>query len=457
MRMHPGKMMLAVWVLVVAAYVILPFRSVEREFTFAGIASLALFIAFFVAGTLVPGRGRVPAAGDAAGAGAFCDASRAERMLMVVCGATVVFLLLDIRGKSIFDLALTYELRSEAADALLNAEASQSSTWFQLAFLLYPAGYVFAVVHVLFARRLSGLRLAAFGLLPVGLATLSMGGRVPIFYWALCAFLAWRVRRRRLAGGHPLLSPLSPLQRGGIALGATAFIAAMTYYFAVVFFVRAEVAGGASEMFDLAESRWGIAFDGALSGPIFALFGPDGAYLLFVFVWYLVQGLVMSTYLFTAYDGPLQFGIYGIDLMSALMRRTSPELVASGFESLLSLNVMGFLPSAFGSLYVDLWYFGVFVCFVWGMLAALVHRRIRAGADERWLVFGPIVTLGIVFSIINTPIGFTNGLVTHFWLLAAFLLLRCHAAPAVAAQTARPSAPAPQGVPPAARPAGAAA
>jgi hypothetical protein len=39
-------------------------------------------------------------------------------------------------------------------------------------------------------------------------------------------------------------------------------------------------------------------------------------------------------------------------------------------------------------------------------------------------VVGPFVTLGLVFSLINTPLGFTNGLVTHAWLLAAFMLLR---------------------------------
>lgn len=433
MRMHPGKLMLAVWGLLVVAYVVLPFRSVEREFNLLGIASLAIFITAFVFGTLVPGRRRNPAHPSQRLRGVFCDASRAERVLMLVSGAAVLFLLLDIRGKSIFDLALSYELRSEAADALLNAEASQSSTWFQLAFLLYPAGYVYAVVHVLFAERLSGMRLAIFGLLPVGLATLAMGGRVPLLYWALCAFLAWRVRRHRLVAGHPLLLPLSPMQRRGMVSGVSVFVAAMTYYFAVVFFVRAQVAGGAAEMFELAESRWGIAFDGALSGPIFAVLGPDGAYLLFVFVWYLVQGLVMSTFLLSAYDGPMQFGIYGVDLVSAVMRRASPELVASGFADLLSMNVLGFLPSAFGSLYVDLRYFGVLVCFAWGMLAALVHRRIRAGNDERWLVFGPIVTLGILFSVINTPIGFTNGLMTHFWLFVAFLLLRRRPAATVVA------------------------
>ena len=40
------------------------------------------------------------------------------------------------------------------------------------------------------------------------------------------------------------------------------------------------------------------------------------------------------------------------------------------------------------------------------------------------LIFGPFVTMGILFSVINTPIGFSNGLVTHLWVLIAFMSAR---------------------------------
>ena len=54
------------------------------------------------------------------------------------------------------------------------------------------------------------------------------------------------------------------------------------------------------------------------------------------------------------------------------------------------------------------------------------------------------VTMGILFSFINTPIGFANGLVTHLWLLVAFVAARQCAhikasrAPALAATTSAP-------------------
>ena len=77
----------------------------------------------------------------------------------------------------------------------------------------------------------------------------------------------------------------------------------------------------------------------------------------------------MSTYLFSAYDGPLQMGIYGVDLVSALMRRFDPLRVADGFNSLFSLGTYGFLPSAWGSLYVDFGLFGIVFCVFWGYFA----------------------------------------------------------------------------------------
>jgi hypothetical protein len=251
-----------------------------------------------------------------------------------------------------------------------------------------------------------------------------MGGRVPIFYVMLVVWLSLRERRK----SRPTTAPVGGVsnQRGrwkvrlvwGLAGGA------MFAYFATVFIIRAEVAGGAAGMFDVAEERWGIAFDGPLSPFIFGVFGESATYLIFVFIWYLVQGLVMSNIIFSEYDGPMQFGVYGLDLMSAVMRRVDPNGVAAGFDALKALGTYGFLPSAWGSLYVDLGLFGLLPALLWGMFAALAYRRIVVQGSSKWLVVGPFVTLGIVFSVINTPLGFTNGLVTHAWLLVAFMLLR---------------------------------
>jgi hypothetical protein len=143
--------------------------------------------------------------------------------------------------------------------------------------------------------------------------------------------------------------------------------------------------------------------------------------MIFIFVWYLVQGLVMSNAIFTSYNGGMLLGGYGIDLAAALLRRVNGNFIADGYAVLLQMNTYGFLPSAFGSLYVDLKFFGLIPCLIWGWLAGKVYGQVKRGQDPRWLLIVPFVTVGIFFSLINTPIGFSNGFVTHLWLVAAFL------------------------------------
>ena len=128
----------------------------------------------------------------------------------------------------------------------------------------------------------------------------------------------------------------------------------------------------------------------------------------------------MSNVLFTEYTTPAQLGIYGVDLVAAVMRRLDGNRVADGFAALLNLNTYGFLPSAFGSLYVDFLLLGIFVAGLWGWLAGVVYRNVKRARDPRWLLIAPFISLGIFFSLINTPIGFSNGLMTHFWMLVAF-------------------------------------
>lgn len=414
--------MLGVWGLCVAAYVLLPYQLLERQITSQGLVIQAVFIAAFVVGTLmVPTNSRH--ATSLFSPATRISASNAEAWLMAASMLATVFFLLDAKDKDLFDLAVAYELRSETADALLKGEASNSSFWFQIAFLLYPASYVYTAIHTLYARRVQAWKLVVFGLLPIALATVDMGGRVPIFYAVIVAWLSLRERKKV---GHPKqqVAQVSNRRKWMTRLIWFVALAALFQYFAAVFMTRAATVGGSMQMFEVAEQRWGVGFHGPMSDTMLSVFGEDMTYLIFIFVWYLVQGFVMSNYLFSAYDGPLQMGIYGVDLMSALMRRLDPQRVAEGFDSLLTQGTYGFLPSAWGSLYVDFGFFAIIFCVLWGMFTALCYRRIVVQRKTDWLLIGPFASIGIVFSIINTPLGFTNGFVTHGWLLLAFLLLR---------------------------------
>ncbi len=420
MSQHPAKTMLWVWGLCVATFLALPFQLLGRELTVQGLATLILFITAYLAGTLM-----VPARRHASliAPPTRVNAGKAEACLMVACALATLLLTLDARGKDLFDLAAAYELRSGSADALMKGEPSSSSVWFQIAFLLYPAGYVYIAVHALYASRLHVWKLVVFGFSPIALATVSMGGRTPIFYATLVAWLA--LRERHKAGQfRPQQTCVSGQRKWLPRLALLLVMAVLLQYFSAVFMTRAAAVGGAMGMFEVAEQRWGVGFRGPLSATIFAVFGEDVSYLIFVFFWYLVQGFVISNYLFSGYEGPLQMGVYGIDLMSALVRRLDPQRLAEGFDSLLTLGTYGFLPSAWGSLYVDFGLIALVLCAIWGAFNALCYRRIVAQRRTDWLVIGPFVSLGIVFSVINTPLGFTNGFVTHSWLFIAFSLLR---------------------------------
>jgi hypothetical protein len=250
-----------------------------------------------------------------------------------------------------------------------------------------------------------------------------MGGRMPLLYIVIVAWLALK-ERKKVGHINFLNAPGQSRNNWYTRLIWILAVSVMFQYFATVFMIRASFVGGHMEMFDLAEQNWGIGFRGSFSSFIFAIFGENITYLIFIFSWYVVQGFVMSNYLFSAYEGPMQLGVYGLDLMSALMRRLDPLLVADGFDSLLTLGTYGFFPSAWGSLYVDFGFFALVFCAIWGVFSGLCYRRIVVQKRVDWLLIGPFVTTGILFSSINTPLGFSNGLVTYIWLLLAFALLK---------------------------------
>jgi hypothetical protein len=420
MNRHPAVTMFLVWGLCIVAFGLLPFQLLERELTVQGAVIMVVFVAAYTVGTLlVPARKHNSLISEPIR----IDASNAEALLMVASGLATVFFVLDASDKNLFDLAVAYELRSVTADALLKGETSNSSVWFQLAFLIYPAGYVYTAVHGLYAHKLQTWKIAIFGFLPIVLATVGMGGRMPIFYAVLVAWIVFK-ERKKYVNFYPQ-HPKIPVRRKWIVrLIWFCVLIGLFQYFAAVFMVRAALVGGSIEMFQVAEQRWGVGFRGPMSSTIFSMFGEDFTYLIFIFIWYLVQGVVMSNVLFTTYEGPLQMGTYGIDLMSAIMRRIDPQRVAEGFDSLLMLGTYGFFPSAWGSLYVDFGLFSLLFCIIWGVFSVLCYRRIVVQCRMDWLLVGPFVTIGILFSIINTPMGFTNGFVTHAWLLFAFLLLK---------------------------------
>lgn len=410
--------MAKVWIACIIILAILPYHLIDKHITLHGLLILLLFIGSFCIGAV-----SIASKITTLHSPSRIDFSATERMLATAGIITVVAMIFDIRDKNVFDLSEAYDLRSDQASALLEGGASASTLGFQIGFLTYPAAYVYLVRAIIFDRQLNIPRIVAFGVLPILITTVAMGGRSPLLYAILISLFSLGSRRLFMRSQycenlkHRRPRFLVPLIICAILVGAM-------YYFIAVFFTRAEGLGGASGMFLVAEQLWGVGFQGHGADLMRQILGDGVTYIIFVFGWYIVQGLVMASYIFDNYEGPVQFGVYGIDLISAVVRRVDGLLVARNFDSLQQLGTYGFFPSAFGSLYVDLWYFGISACAIWGALAGLVYQQIKCGRDSRWLLCAPFVTSGIVFSFINTPIGFSNGLVTHMWFIAAFLTAR---------------------------------
>lgn len=432
--------MVMVWAACMGLFYILPFQLENRFMTLYGFMILALFIAVFCAGAL---SASLPMAQRPLPPGTTVDFRLADRALMLAASIAILAALADTAGRNVFDLAASYEIRSDRAGDLMAGRGSDSTIWFQLAFVTYPAGYVYIVREVAFRLRPVPWKIGVFGLLPVALASLAMGGRAPLFYALLMLVYGFALRRQlfppkpaatrrpappagwRPGMPRPTLRSKTPFRLNAPAKAAIGVLGlAMLVYFVQVFSARADVAGGIDAMFGVAGGQWGVNFNGRGSDVFFSLLGPDATYMVFVFVWYWIQGYVMSNAVFSTYDGPALLGVYGIDLISALMRRLNGQFVADGYSHLGAINVYGFLPSAFGALYVDLKFFGLLVSGGWGWLTGLVYRRVKQGVDPRWLLAVPFVTLGIAFSTIGTPIGFSNGLVTHFWMVLTLVLSR---------------------------------
>lgn len=421
MRYHPAILMLMVWIGAFSVFFILPFHLTHREFTGEGIAVLFMFVGAFCLGALAksPILPRFRPSRQLR-----LGFARMDVLTKTLSAIACAVFLLEIFRNGALDLGAAYAQRSSQSQALLHGGVSQSSLLFKVGFLSYPASYVYIVRKIIFDQRIKYASISLFGLLPGVLAAVAMGGRSPLLITLAYTFVAYLMRRgyskQDVLIQKPQFVQLNPF----VLIGAALLFIVAFYYFVSVFVARSLASGGPAAMMEAVGSLWGVTFSGPLADAMNSVLGPGTTYLIFAFVWYLIQGIVMSNTLFAQYYGDSLLGAYGIDLFSAVMRRVDPPGLAQQFNYLLKLDTYGFLPSAYGTLFVDYGYAGLLVAVAWGWLSSLVYARVQRGFDPRWRLFAPFVVVGIVFSLINTPLGFANGFVTHIWLIIGFLLIR---------------------------------
>lgn len=417
MKFHPSLMMLGVWLFAASAFIVLPFELTHRTLHIDGLLLLMAFIAAFVFGGLLaiiysPKR-------------EFSNLSNIEMgkadLVVQVAAAIGLFAMgyETIRGSGL-NLENSFEVRSEQASAILGGIPSQSSSIFKIGFLFYPASYVYLVRSITLDVKPKWLIIAFLGIMPSVLASLAMGGRMPLLAAIIYSVLAYRSRRMI---GSRVTTKLKynkiniKTKIFSVILGMIAFS-----YFINVFLVRADAMGGAHYILNHAATTWGATFSNAGANLLNSVFGEAATALFFIFSWYLVQGILMSSTLFVQYEGSALLGVYGVDIFTAIARRVDPIWVSRNFNYMLDLEIYGFYPSAFGTLYVDFGYWGLAASLFWGWFCAFTYRKVRRGRDIRWIMVAPFITFGIIVSLVNTPFGFSNGLLTHIWLVIAFLL-----------------------------------
>jgi oligosaccharide repeat unit polymerase len=418
---HPGILMLKVWSIAFFVLLILPFTLTSREIIWEGVVVLFCFLSAFCLGSISKSYSTKKLVDQLVVNVSF----RKVDLLLITLGLiSICVFIIEIIQSGSLSLFSAYESRSSQAQALLHGELSNSSIWFKIGFLTYPASYIYIVRELVFKSNLKVSRIILFGVLPGVLAAVAMGGRSPLFNVFAYFFIAHAMRRRlKFTYVQIGLWKNSDLGLFPKLLLTTGAIVAVIYGINV-FVERASGQGGLDVMFDAVDALWGVTFSGPSFEVAAEIFGLAPLFIIFAMTWYFVQGLIMSPAILANYDGPMLLGVYGIDLVSALARRISPEQTAKNFNYLLDMGTYGFFPSAFGSLYVDFSYGGILIVFLWGAFAGMVYGRFRQGVDPRWRLIMPFVIFGIFISLINTPLGFSNGFVTYAWLFVVFVLIK---------------------------------
>jgi len=418
MKWHPASLMIRTWAVCFAVFLILPFDLVYRSLSLYGFMILGLFLAAFCIGSLLKTPVLVQRHAEWID---LPDFKKADLVIAVVAIIAIAAQVIELRAGAGFDLQAAYDIRNERSIGFINGTQSGSSLAFQIGLLTSPIGYIALAKELIFYEKTRWFRLALFGLGPLVTSALALGGRGPLLFAIVISVLALITRRFISRQHKPKREKRSSSTVALIIGGIVVFLISMNY-FIEVFIVRAGGADATGVALQTVGEIWGVQLSGERAEFMVRVFGAGTSYLIFVFSWYLIQGMVICNEVFTSYDGPSMLGLYGNEIALAVARRLNSELVVDGFLGLNRLNAYGFVTSAFGTLYVDFWFFGIVVSGIWGYIAGIVYKMSRTSSDGRWLLVVPFFVQGIVFSLINTPIGLSNGFVTYFWLTAIFVL-----------------------------------
>ncbi len=414
----PHKLMFLVWFSSLFLLIMLPFQLLDREVSAYGIIIFLFFLLSFFFGTISNKKKSFIYTKS------IVFKKKAYRLISLVSFLSLVCLLIDFDFSNLNLVSIAQE-REGISISLLTGGLSNSSIAFKIAFLTYPSAYVLIALSIIYSKKINYLPLFCFGYLPVILSTVVMGGRNPLFFAMAITFFSIKIRSNyseELNVYKPKSNKLS-FKQTFVKFMVLSFIVIAIFYFINVFFSRAELAGGTSSMFALAESKWGVGFNGYGSKFFYDLFGEKISFLIFITSWYIVQGTIMSLTIFENFNGSAHLGSYGIELVTALFRRIDSYTIFENYDLLNEFNVVGFYPSVFGSLFVDFKFIGIFIIFLWGKWCGSVYNNVKKNKLNSMLLY-PFMCTGILLSFVNTPFGVANGFVTYIWLFVAYYMIK---------------------------------
>ena len=416
--LNPQRIFLYVWSVVILVWWLFPIGLVDPLYTSTAIVGLMLTLCIF----LFSLRSVKPISIDRT-RHYLQDNRHSQRILSFVSIVAAVALLIDLYLSGNVTLKEAYLNRSQQGQNVLEGAASNSSLFFKIAFLTYPAGYIYLVSAIIFSEKIVWLRVALFGIAPIVLASFVLGGRVQLLIGFILLVLSFRVRNHNGSG----TKSKNPRKIRQIikTIVLTFLILSMTLYFSNVFITRAEVAGGTEIMLEVGKDVWGITFKPGVQEAWINILGVDLTFLIFVFWWYFVQGLIMNLIIFSKYTVAPLYGVYGLELVSATLRRFNGSAVSEGFQELMNIGVYGFLPGAFGSLYVDIKWLYILVVVLWARWCSKVYYKARVGFPKSKMLY-PFMAAGLLFSFINTPLGLSNGMMLYFWLFVSNKYLKVY-------------------------------
>jgi oligosaccharide repeat unit polymerase len=419
---HPAISMIKIWIFSLALFLILPFQLTFRKIEVFGVLMMVFSIIMFCVGAFL----RTPGIDQSRRTQKFeIDFKTTDYILLTAGSIAIIASLIDIYISGSFSSQVAWDIRSDRTTSLLDGTDSSSSIWFKIGFIFYPSGYVYIARSVIFSRKAQLVKLAIYGFGPLVALSIAIGGRGPLLFSIVILVLSYQARPFiNMKERTTTAAQKSKRKKTLVYIGVGLLSLVALNYFISVFIVRASSVGGLENVFELAAQNWGVNFDGFGSSFLRATLGEGTTYLIFVFSWYFVQGMIIGCGVFQSFDGTPGYGIYGVELLMALVRRMNDSYVSDRLYALNDIDAFGYVYSAFATFYVDFWYFGLFFVALWGYLSAAVYYQIWRGDNARWVILGPFVSMGIYFSTINTPIGLSNGFLIWFWLFVAFFSMK---------------------------------